>query len=80
MSTAVKGWRVPISAIGPVERTHRTEKVYRAYHPDTMRPVLWARSVRTARVRPLLSLSFLADEDMAKAEEWVLRCGSALVI
>ena len=28
MARSVKGWRVPVSALGHVERTHMTEKVY----------------------------------------------------
>lgn len=42
MTRTVKGWRVPVSALGHVERTHMTEKVYCAYSPETLRPVLWA--------------------------------------
>ena len=30
-----------------------TEKVYCAYSPETLRPVLWARSVATGKVREL---------------------------
>ena len=80
MARPVKGWRVPVSALGHVERTHMTEKVYCAYSPETLRPVLWARSVATGKVRELPALSALADEDIARAEQWVLRCGSALVM
>lgn len=70
----------PISAIGPVERTHRTEKVYCAYDPDTLRPALWAQSVSTGKARELLALSTLADEDWERAVRWVLSCGSTLVM
>ena len=80
MARAGKAWGVPVRALGHVERTHMTEKVTYAYSPATLRPVLWARSVATGKVRELPSLSALADEDMARAEQWVLRCGSALVM
>jgi hypothetical protein len=40
MARQVQAWRRPVSALGYVERTHMTEKVYRAYSPATLRPVL----------------------------------------
>ena len=80
MAHPVQAWRRPVSALGHVERTHMTEKVYCASSAETLRPVLWARSVATGKVRDLPALSALADEDLDRAQAWVLRCGSALVM
>lgn len=70
----------PISPIGPVERTWKTEKVRFAYDPDSLRLVVQAKSVATGRTRQLDSLAWLAEEDLDTAQAWVLRCGSALVM
>ena len=69
----------PCTCLGPVERVYATELVSVAYDPITVYPVVTARSVTTGKTRALHALAVLAHEDMDRAEQWVLRCGSTLV-
>ncbi len=71
--------RRPLTCLGPVERVYATEKVSVVYDPETVYPVVTARSITTGKARTLPTLAALAHEDMDRLVAWVRVCKSTLV-